>query len=96
MLKMQTDKERTKTTGSALKWKQQQTWKFQKTAISHNPLTGLLPVPTGSFSSSPGEGNSWNAQTFSMHSDHLPAFSARQAPWPYFRPLANLNHSFNQ
>lgn len=45
-----------------------------------NSLTGLLPVPTGSLSSSDGEGKLWKEQISSMHDDHLSAFSARQAP----------------
>lgn len=38
-------------------------------------------MPTGSLSSSVGEGKLWYAQTSARHSNHLSAFSARQAPW---------------
>jgi len=43
-------------------------------------LTGLLPVPTGSFSSAVGEGKLWKAQISWRQSNHLSACIARHAP----------------
>lgn len=48
--------------------------------IRKKKLTGLLPVPTGSLSSSVGGGKLWKAQIFDRHSNHLLAFSAIHAP----------------
>lgn len=55
--------------------------KFKKTGTQVNEkLTGLLPVPTGSLSSSKGDGILWKAQISAKHCVHLPAFSAIHAP----------------
>lgn len=47
---------------------------------SINTRTGLLPVPTGSFSSSVGGGKLWNARISSRQMNHFSAFSAKHAP----------------
>jgi hypothetical protein len=44
-------------------------------------LTGLLPVPTGSFSSSDGGGKLWHALISSKHAYHLSTFIARHVPY---------------
>ena len=49
--------------------------------IQASSLTGLLPVPTGSFSSAVGEGKLWKAHISSRQSNHLSACSAIHAPW---------------
>jgi len=51
-----------------------------KSLTENKKLTGLLPVPTGSLSSSVGGGRLWKAQILDRHSNHLLAFSAIHAP----------------
>lgn len=49
--------------------------------IQKKPLTGLLPVPTGNFSSSKGGGKLWHAQTSTKQAYHLSILKASCAPY---------------